>query len=155
PVTGPIHLAANSKQTVTFPLTVTATAGTAEVHIALASNGLTDELKKEIRVVPRGFPFEQSASGTVARGKPARHDFDLSHALPGTMAATVTVYPSPVAAMTKGLDGMIRSPGGCFEQASSTNYPNIMILGYLGTTNDADPALVAKSQSVLDQGYKL
>jgi len=26
------------------------------------------------------------------------------------------------------LDGMLREPNGCFEQTSSTNYPNIMVL---------------------------
>ncbi|HMG21300.1 MAG TPA: hypothetical protein VK607_08295, partial [Kofleriaceae bacterium] len=55
----------------------------------------------------------------------------------------------------KGMEGMIREPGGCFEQTSSTNYPNIMILGYLNSTDAADPALVQKTQGVLDHGYKL
>ena len=155
PVTGPIQLAAGTKKTITFPLSVVATEGSADVHVTLASFGLKDELQKTIRVVPRGFPFERSASGIVRRGQPARHDIDLSRALAGSMHASVTMYPSPVAAMTKGLDGMIRQPGGCFEQASATNYPNIMILGYLGSTNTADPALIAKTQGVLDQGYKL
>jgi hypothetical protein len=68
----------------------------------------------------------------------------------------VTMYPSPVAAIASGMDGMIREPGGCFEQASSTNYPNIMILGYLDSTSQgADPQLVAKTKGVLDKGYKL
>src|SRR5580765_8083374 len=57
--------------------------------------------------------------------------------------------------MTQGMAGMIREPGGCFEQTSSTNYPNIMILGYLNSNAGADPALVAKTQCVLDHGYNL
>jgi hypothetical protein len=50
---------------------------------------------------------------------------------------------------------MIREPGGCFEQTSATNYPNIMILGYLGSNDAVDAQLVAKTQGVLDKGYKL
>src|SRR5678816_1011056 len=57
--------------------------------------------------------------------------------------------------MTQGLEGMIREPGGCFEQTSSSNYPNTMILSYLQSTDAADPALVGKTQGVLDRGYKL
>jgi hypothetical protein len=53
------------------------------------------------------------------------------------------------------MEGMIREPGGCFEQTSSTNYPNIMILGYLGANDATDPALLAKTQGTLDRGYKL
>ena len=49
---------------------------------------------------------------------------------------------------------MIREPGGCFEQTSSTNYPNIMILGYLNANDGADPALVQKTQGVIEHGYK-
>ncbi|HEX2689059.1 MAG TPA: hypothetical protein VHN14_20695, partial [Kofleriaceae bacterium] len=133
--------------------------GNADIDLTLTGRGLTDQIKKTIRVVPRGFPIEASASGTARRGPPARHAFELAGALPGSIRATVTMYPSPVTAMAKGLEGMIREPGGCFEQTSSTNYPNIMILGYLNaTSNDgagADPALVQKTQGVLDHGYKL
>jgi len=155
PVAGTLHLQAKQKQSLFFPLQVVATDGNADVNIKLVARGLADEIKKTIRVVPRGFPIEASASGTARRGDPARHVLDLAGALPGSIRASVTMYPSPVAAMTKGMEGMIREPGGCFEQTSSTNYPNIMILGYLNSADGADPALVQKTQGVLDHGYKL
>ena len=81
--------------------------------------------------MPPGFPFEISASGTAKQGVLERHDVELAGALPGSIHASVTMYPSPLASMTKGMEAMIREPGGCFEQTSSSNYPNIMILGYL------------------------
>ena len=152
---GPIHLAAGTKHSLFVPLRVVATDGDADVDVSLAANGLTDQLHKKIRVVPRGFPFEVSASGTATRGKPAVHELALDGAMPGTIAATITMYPSPLAAMTDGMAGMIREPGGCFEQTSSTNYPNIMILGYLQSVDAADPQLLAKTQTTLDHGYKL
>jgi hypothetical protein len=155
PASGPIHLRAGEKQSLYFPLDVVATDGNADVELSLTARGLKDELKKKIRVVPRGFPFEVSASGTAKRDATSRHEIDLAGAMPNSIRATVTMYPSPLAAMTKGMEGMIREPGGCFEQTSSTNYPNIMILGYLGSTDGADPALVQKTQGVLDKGYKL
>jgi len=155
PVTGRIQLAAGAKQTVWFPLRVVATDGSGDVDLALTTLGLHDQIHKQIRVVPLGFPFEVAASGTAKAGTAARHAFDLAGALPGSIRATVTMYPSPLAAMTKGMEAMIREPGGCFEQTSSTNYPNIMILGYLGASDAADPALLAKTQGMLDRGYKL
>jgi alpha-2-macroglobulin-like protein len=155
PATGKIHLGAGEKRSLFFPLKVVATGGDADVGLALTTRGLKDELQKKIRVVPPGFPFEVSASGTAKQGAPARHDFELAGALPGSIHASVTMYPSPLAAMTKGMEAMIREPGGCFEQTSSSNYPNIMILGYLGSNDAADPALVQKTQGTLDRGYKL
>jgi len=155
PAAGTIHLRPRDKQSLIFPLEVVATDGNADVALRLVARGLTDELKKTIRVVPRGFPIEASASGTARRGEPARQELELAGALPGSIRASVTMYPSPVTAMTQGMAGMIREPGGCFEQTSSTNYPNIMILGYLNSADAADPALVQKTQGVLDKGYKL
>ncbi len=156
PAAGTIKLKAKDKQTLLFSLEVVATDGTADVSLDLKARGLSDQIKKTIRVVPRGFPIELAASGTAKKGTAQRQVIDLAGAMPGTVHASVTMYPSPVAAIASGMDGMIREPGGCFEQASSTNYPNIMILGYLGSTADgADPKLVTKTKSVLDKGYKL
>ena len=159
PVPGTLHLKARDKQSLFVSLEVVATDGNADVDLKLVARGLTDEIKKTIRVVPRGFPIEASASGTARRGEPARQTLDLVGALSGSIRASVTMYPSPITAMAKGMEGMIREPGGCFEQTSSTNYPNIMILGYLNSTSSdgvgADPALVQKTQGVLDHGYKL
>nr|HEX4313453.1 MG2 domain-containing protein [Kofleriaceae bacterium] len=152
---GKLRLRGGDKQTLMFPLSVAATAGDATVDLAVTSHGLADQLHKTIRVVPRGFPLQATASGTAQPHASARHELTLAGAMPGSMSATVTMFPSPVAAMTQGMAGMIREPGGCFEQTSSTNYPNIMILGYLEQNNAADPALLAKTTTTLDHGYKL
>ncbi|HWO18807.1 MAG TPA: alpha-2-macroglobulin family protein [Kofleriaceae bacterium] len=155
PAAGSLRLRAGERRSFYFPLDVVAQDGDADVALTLATRGLRDELKKTIRVVPRGFPFVAAASGTARGDRPGRAELDLAGALPGTIRATVTMYPSPLAAMTQGLEGMIREPGGCFEQTSSSNYPNTMILSYLQSTDAADPALVGKTLGVLDRGYKL
>jgi alpha-2-macroglobulin-like protein len=152
---GKIHLKPHEKKSLFFPLDVVATTGEANVSLAVTARGLEDKLDKKIRVVPLGFPFEVSASGTAKAGASTQHAFDLSEALPGSIEASVTMYPSPVASMTKGMEAMIREPGGCFEQTSSSNYPNIMVLSYLATNDAADAALVQNTQQKLDRGYKL
>jgi alpha-2-macroglobulin-like protein len=152
---GKIHLRAGEKKSLFFPLKVIASAGEADVSLAVKARGLEDKLDKKIRVVPLGFPFEVGASGTAKSGVRAAHAFELGGALPGSIKATVTMYPSPVASMTQGMEAMIREPGGCFEQTSSSNYPNIMVLSYLATNDAADAALVQKTQGKLDKGYKL
>ncbi|HEY5935591.1 MAG TPA: alpha-2-macroglobulin family protein [Kofleriaceae bacterium] len=157
PLAAKIRVKAHDRYSVFAELTVGATNPntSSDIVLALDARGLKDEVKKTIRVVPRGFPFETSVSGTAKSGVVSRHEIDLAGALPGSLHATVTMYPSPLAAMTKGMEGMIREPGGCFEQTSSTNYPNIMILGYMQSNDAAEPALVQKTQGVLDKGYKL
>ena len=155
PLGNKVRIKAHDKYSVFAQLEVVGRGGDSAAELGLTARGLKDEIKKTIRVVPRGFPFETSVSGTAKDGVTSRHDIDLAGALPNSMSAVVTMYPSPLAAMTKGMEGMIREPGGCFEQTSSSNYPNIMILGYMQSNDAADPALVQKTQGVLDKGYKL
>jgi hypothetical protein len=152
---GKIQLRAGEKKSLFFPLEVVATDGEGNVSLEVKTSGLQDKLEKKIRVVPLGFPFELSAAGTASAGRMVKHELDLSGALPGSINATVNMYPSPLASMTKGMEAMIREPGGCFEQTSSSNYPNIMVLSYLATNDAADAALVQKTQGTLDRGYKL
>lgn len=150
-----VHLAAHTKQSVFAELAVVATEGDAKVKIGVRGGGVSDDLERTIRVVPKGFPFQITGSGTAKSDKGATNTFTIANALPGTMHATLTMYPSPVAAMTQGMESMIREPGGCFEQTSSTNYPNIMVLAYLGANDKADQKLVASAKEKLDHGYKL
>ncbi len=123
------------------------------MKVAIETANLRDEVGRTIKVVPLGFPQEVSAAGTLEHK--ASHTLDLAGALPGTIQASVTLYPSPLATMVKGTEGLIREPYGCFEQASSSNYPNIMILGYLEENDAADPALVERTMGFLDKGYKM
>ena len=125
-------------------------AGRARVGIETAN--LKDEVARTIRVVPVGFPQEVSVSGTL--DKRATHAIELAGAMPGTIDASITLYPSPLATMVAGTVALIREPTGCFEQASSANYPNIMVLAYLEQHDAADAALVERTMSTLDRGYK-
>lgn len=126
-------------------------AGRARVGIETAN--LKDEVARTIRVVPLGFPQESSGSGTLVDR--AVHELDLTGALPGTVEASVTLYPSPLATMVAGTEAIVREPYGCFEQASSANYPNIMVLAYMEEHDAADPALVERTMGMLDRGYKM
>lgn len=122
------------------------------LRVAMSTANLKDEVKTQVRVVPLGFPQEVSLAGVVK--DKSQHKFNLNGALDNTIEATVTMYPSPLATMMKGTEGMIREPYGCFEQASSANYPNIMVLNYMEQNNAADPAIVARTMGILDNGYQ-
>lgn len=128
-----------------------------DLAIGIETANLKDEVSRTIPVVPLGFPREVSLAGTLpgaGKGSVVRHEVDLAGALPGTLAATLQLYPSPLATMIEGAEAIIREPTGCFEQASSANYPNIMVLGYLEEHEAVDPALVERTLGTLDRGYQ-
>lgn len=152
-------LAAGQRSSLFFPLEVTGTRGQSEVRVAAAAGGLGDEVLRSIPVVPLGYPqlFERSGQISGAPGQStgqASHELDLGRARPGSVAASVTVYTSMLSITMSGLAGMLREPNGCFEQASSTNYPNVMIMQYLKQHDVADAALVERSSRLMDSGYK-
>ncbi len=145
-------LAPQSRASVFYPVTVGAQAGLARVSFAASAGGLKDEFVRQLNVVPLGFPQTLSKSGQV-KGQQSL-TFDTGQALPGSLTGKLTVYPSPTATLLSGLDGMLQEPGGCFEQTSSSNYPNVMVLDYLKTQDKVDPQLLERVNGMLDRGYK-
>lgn len=140
------------RESLFYALTVTGNSGKSQVRFAAQTAGLSDEFVRDVNVVPLGFPQTVAQSGTLKER--ARHSFDLGQAIAGSSEVTLKLYPSPVSTIVSGLEGMIREPSGCFEQTSSTNYPNVMVLDYLRTNDVADPALVERANGMLERGYQ-
>jgi hypothetical protein len=146
------ELAAGSRDSLYYPISVVGTQGKTPVRFSAAAGGLTDEFVREVNVVPVGFPQLAEQSGTV-QGK-QNLTIDVGDATPGTINASLKLYPSPLSTLVSGLDGMLREPHGCFEQTSSTNYPNVMVLQYLKSHDVADTAILQRAQGLIDKGYR-
>ncbi len=56
------------------------------------------------------------------------------------------MYPTSMADLVKGLDGLLREPYGCFEQTSTSNYPNTLILDYVNQTNQTNPEAAKRAK---------
>ena len=153
PVASAQALEASAGRSFDFPVTVGQQPGEVAVSFRAEAAGLSDEFKRTLRVVPLGFPRNESRSGTVG-AKNAALAFNLQGATPGSVRARVTLYPTPLATVVSGLDSILQQPYGCFEQASSSNYPNVMVLSYLRERNLAEPELLGRASSLLDAGYK-
>ncbi len=137
---------------VIVPLVVGLAAGDVRVHLAGGVAAASDDVARTVRVVPAGFPVARAFGGVLERS--ATHDVIVSaDAIEGSVSTEVEVYPSPMASLTAALAGMLHEPGGCFEQTSSSNYPNVMVLQYLRTHAGADPALVRQAREMLARGY--
>src|SRR5262249_40911895 len=113
--------------------------GLASLNLEGRAAEFTDALREQVRVVPDGFPVS-GASGDLLEGS-VTHKIKLPGWLPGTLQMRVDVYPSPLADLQKALAGLLREPHGCFEQSSTANYPNVLILDYLKSEGTPDPAL--------------
>ncbi len=146
-----VTLGPGGRSTELFDVSFTHARGSVPVTFRATADGLTDEIRREIDVTPAGFEVQWSTAGTL--GGKVSFDGDFSPAIPGTVLAEVKLYPSPVTGLTESMRGMIRRPGGCFEQTSSANYPNVMISQLLERDASMDPTLWKRTQEYMDVGY--
>ncbi|HEX5051010.1 MAG TPA: alpha-2-macroglobulin family protein, partial [Planctomycetota bacterium] len=137
-------------------LPITADAGTSETTLTLQGHAgrFEDRVQHRVRIAPRGFPHRRSAGGSVESGTPSTFVVVVPpESVPGSGHVALAVYPSPLTALTEGLAGILQEPHGCFEQASSSNYPNTLVLTLLDATGDDVPAVAARARSLLPAGY--
>lgn len=137
-----------------FELRPTIGTGTVSLRLfgRMASVG-RDAVERSFRVVPDGFPRSGSAGGTLDKAA-IEHEIVLPEAwLEGSLDVKVQAFPSPLADLQHGLDGLLREPNGCFEQSSSSNYPNVLVLHYLRAKEITSPAAERRSRQLLEAGY--
>ena len=126
------------------------------VRARAEGNGhFADAVRRTIEVFPDGEEKSVSFSDMVGEdASPAHHFVIPDNALADASIGQLKVYPSMATHVVEGLDGMLRMPGGCFEQTSSSNYPNALILDYLQKTKQAKPEAVKKAHQLLDLGWQ-
>ncbi len=66
----------------------------------------------------------------------------------------VRLYPGPLSQVIEGMDSILRMPGGCFEQTSSSTYPNVLALDYMKRTKKLTPEVHAKAEGYIANGYQ-
>ncbi|HMP58543.1 MAG TPA: alpha-2-macroglobulin family protein [Gemmatales bacterium] len=148
-----LDLKAQERRRAVFRLRSNLTAGEASLSFdGRTEPSLSDRVGRALRVVPDGFPITSSYSGTLD----GKLDLDVmlpEHWLPGTLQVKAAVYPTVMADLISGLEGMLQEPHGCFEQTSSTNYPNTLVLRYLQESDRSQPEVMGRARDLLARGY--
>ena len=147
-----LTIAPNGRARTHFMLDVAGQKGTAEVEVRGVAGSHSDAKRQSIRVVPSGFPVAQSYAGRIDGNQEVTIDLPES-VVPGTLEVTLAAYPSTLASLESGLAGILREPSGCFEQASSSNYPNLLLLQYLDENQVSQPELARRGKELLAAGY--
>lgn len=118
--------------------------------IGFSAGQWKDHFTTHIKTSSRGFPAR-----IVRAGSDLSNSFDIHLQTPveGTVHAAISVYPNTLDEVLSGMDRMMRQPSGCFEQTSSSNYPNLLVLDYLRQTGTVRPDLEQRAKSFLKEGY--
>src|SRR5262249_19624356 len=117
----PFPLPADSRLRRLVTLNVGNTIGTSSVTLNATAGPDADKVTRTLSVKPLGFPIEIGKGGMLAANETKTHELQIpGNIVPGSLAAAVNVYPTPLASMTAALERLIQEPYGCFEQTSST-----------------------------------
>ena len=146
-----VSMAAGESKTLMLAYQVAQEVGESAFEIAFASEGHTDAFKQPFKVVAQGFPVNLSFSGNELSSS---YKFDLKNTVPGSISAGLTAYPNVVSDLVKGIESILREPYGCFEQTSTSSYPNALVMNYMIETDEVDPAVMERARTLLDKGYK-
>ncbi len=77
----------------------------------------------------------------------------LPDVLDSTFKAQFIVYPSGTSSLVDAVKGLIQEPHGCFEQVSSSTYPNILAIKMLQQMKSADSKLQEWATKCIGDGY--
>ncbi|MCS3794970.1 TonB-dependent receptor plug domain-containing protein [Niastella sp. OAS944] len=143
------QLPADSSRQLLIPVKAFA-ATTGVIQFTVETDQRTETVKLPITAVEKGFPVIETFSGNKA----GKHEFAVSKMIPGSLHTQLKLFKSLEGTLLDGIESMLREPHGCFEQTSSTTYPNIYVLKYLKESGRANAEVEKKALAYIVAGYK-
>ena len=126
--------------------------------LALSANmdggaGREDIVVREIEVIPNGREQNLVFNGRLETS--AQHELHFpATSIHDATSIFVRLYPGPLSQVIEGMDSILQMPGGCFEQTSSSTYPNVLALDYMKRTKKLTPEVHAKAEGYIANGYQ-
>jgi hypothetical protein len=148
-----VPLAAGQVLGIRFPVRVDKV-GLHSLTVKAIGSALSDAVARTVRVEPGGKAIPTSVSGSVGAGA-VTQTFDFpANAIAGSPRLFVDVFPAYLAQAVQGMDSLLRVPSGCFEQTTSTTWPNVLVMDYVTKTHQSTPAIQMKADSLISAGYQ-
>lgn len=128
--------------------------GTGKLTVFANGDQLTDAVERPVTVRPDGDRIEVVMNGRLDAGKVSETLTIPEYAIDGGSDLYLKVYPGAFSQVVEGMDSIFRMPHGCFEQTSSTTYPNILTLNYMRETGEVAPDIEMKALNFINIGYQ-
>jgi len=147
-----LQIGPNQVTSVYFPLEAQ-TPGHHALTVKAYGSEMADAVERKVTVKPDGKESIQTINGRLGENL-TRKIVIPENAIDGSLDLLVKIYPGSFSQVVEGLDSIFRMPGGCFEQTSSTTYPNILALNYLRETGQTKPEIEMKALKYINLGYQ-
>lgn len=147
-----VSLNANEVKGVSFPIKVRQV-GSHVLRVTAQGAKISDAIERQIRVLPVGRQIEHTQNDSLKES--FADTFAVpADAIPGSESCQLKFYPSRFSEVVEGLDSIFRAPYGCFEQTSSTTYPNVLVLEYMKRTGRLTPDIEVTARKYINAGYQ-
>jgi uncharacterized protein YfaS (alpha-2-macroglobulin family) len=113
-----------------------------------------DAVARRVRVIPDGKAFPVALSGSLEPGSISQTLDFPEGAVPGSEQMYLNVYPAFFAQAVSGMDSVLQVPSGCFEQTTSTTWPNVLVTQYMQATHQITPEIQLRAESLISAGYQ-
>jgi hypothetical protein len=148
-----VQLAPGQVTGVSFPVRVN-DVGLQTLTVKALGSVKSDAVARSVRVIPDGKAFPSSHSGALGVGNLTQTVDVPTGAVPGSAALYVNVFPAFVSQAVQGMDSLLAVPNGCFEQTTSTAWPNVLVTQYLKDTQQITPEIQLKAEALMSAGYQ-
>ena len=120
------------------------------IQFAVKSGDFRETLILPLKVEEKGFPHYF----TIINNKNETFKINVPEYINGSFLSSYYVYQNSALQMFEDLERLKREPYGCFEQLSSTVYPNVFILDYLKSIKKIDANTESTVIRNLKKGYQ-
>ncbi|MBR3614929.1 MAG: hypothetical protein IKL55_07120 [Clostridia bacterium] len=148
-----ITIPAKQTNMIYVPLDITK-AGSNTLRIETSSGTISDIVEKTMLVKPNGLEINKMVSSGIIENSYSQDLIFNEDAIEGTKNIKIRLYASPIAQAIENIEGMLEMPTGCFEQTSSSLYPDILVLRYLRENNLNNAELENKALEYISAGYQ-
>ena len=148
-----VVVTAGSTKLVYIPIEITK-AGNNVLRVECKAEGVSDIVERSFTVTPNGYKKSKVVSSSTIDKSFTTDYFSTEEAIENTRKLIMKIYPSAISQAVEGMESIFRMPTGCFEQTSSSLYPNILALKYLEDNNLDNEEIREKALEYISSGYQ-
>lgn len=123
----------------------------AQLGVQFKSDLYSESYAQNIEVYSKGFPIHESYSGNHLKNS---FTVQIPEIEENSLQVDLVAYPNIFNGLMESIASILSRPHGCFEQVSSSTYPNILALQFLDKTGTARPGFRARALDYIADGYK-
>jgi alpha-2-macroglobulin-like protein len=153
PTTSSLQLEPGQVTGVSFPVKVN-DVGLRTLTVVATGSDKSDAVARTVRVVPDGKAFPVAFSGSMNVPSVTQSVTFPPAAVPGSGQLYLDVFPAFLAQAVQGMDSILAEPNGCFEQTTSSAWPNVLVTEYMKETDQITPEIEMKAEALMSTGYQ-